>query len=163
VIYRVRLKPNIDPEFGRRNFYVIFRASAHGTDEVIGMDEVCIPSLVPGEWREARGKFRIPKSYGMVQINAYLGTTTGHNYRVVGKYLRLYLVDSTAGQYGTGIERYNQMMNVFWKYDHLSAQWLNVPDPRWGDSNRRIAEEIKGFDPALTDSEALCLHGTTIF
>ncbi|MGB3480412.1 MAG: hypothetical protein WBB67_14785 [bacterium] len=159
VVYRVRLKVNIPPEFGKRNFFVKFGTGTYGPAEVIGIDEICIPFLVPGEWQEVRGKYRIPKPYKMVFINTFLGTAKGHKYRMVGGCLRLFLIDSLTGQYGTG-EEYEKSLSVVHRYDPVDGSFTCSPsqNPAPVEENRRIIKMIKALEPRLSDSLALLLH-----
>jgi len=159
VVYRVRLKVNIPPEFGKRNFFVKFGTGTYGPAEVIGTDEICIPFLVPGEWQEVRGKYRIPKPYKMVFINTFLGTAKGHKYRMVGGCLRLFLIDSLTGQYSTG-EEYEKSLSVVHRYDPVDGSFTCSPsqNPAPVEENRRIIKMIKALEPRLSDSLALLLH-----
>ena len=43
-------------------------------------------------------------------------------------------------------------------YNHLEGEWMSEPDQGFETTNRQIAEEMKKYEPALSDSEALCLH-----
>lgn len=81
---------------------------------------------------------------------------------------QLYLIDKATGQLGT-LSDWDEMVNgplklrkIFWKYNHIDGEWLNVPDQSFEITNRQIAANMKTLEPALTDSEALCLHADNI-
>jgi hypothetical protein len=159
VVYQVRLKADIPLEYGQRNFWVQFGTGTTGFAEVVGTKEICIPFLIPGEWQEVRTTYLIPKPDKMVFINAFLGTAKGHKYRMVGGTLRLFLIDSLTGQYGTKEEQESNLP-VEYRYDPVDGSFTCSPsqNPAPVDENRRIIKMIKQFEPALFDSEALLLH-----
>ena len=81
-----------------------------------------------------------------------------------GSGYELFLIDSLTGQLGTRNELLSALYGelspprVFMLYNHLEGDWLKEPDQGYTLTNKKIAEEIKKFEPALSDSEALCLH-----
>lgn len=70
---------------------------------------------------------------------------------------RLYrvIVDEDTGQFGT-VGKY--LDRVEFRYNPGVADWEPEPHEGLGPKNRRIIEAFKKLEPALTDSEALCLH-----
>jgi hypothetical protein len=77
--------------------------------------------------------------------------------------IHLLLIDSLTGQLGT-IEEYNQhpIRRILMYYNHYDGEWLNDPDPSFEITNRKIVVGMRKFEPALSDSEALALHGDMI-
>jgi len=161
VVYRVRLKEenslNKYPEKMVAMGYVT-HFSSRPMDPVtfITEKEIFVPVLNPGEWHEFSVKLRIDKIANDVLIQT--GTRFKASRSGAPWGLHIYLLDPETGQYGTKEEWLKRAINVFWKYNNLEPQWLSEPDQEWEASNRKIAEEMRKFEPALTDSEALCLH-----
>jgi hypothetical protein len=70
--------------------------------------------------------------------------------------LRRVVIDEATGQFGTD-EVYRNSRLLF-RYNHMDGRWLEQGDPGSEPANREIVETLKRLEPALTDSEALCLH-----
>jgi len=164
VVYRIRLKKLDDHSRGylHTDFYAVIRGGFSKPIKIIGKDKFLFTGLPPvGEWKEFRFRCQILKPFNHIDINGtihpvYKGEMYG-NIATMG-HLLLYLVNPETGQYGTKEEWLKRAVSVFWKYNNLEPQWLSEPDQEWETSNRKIAEEMRKFEPALTDSEALCLH-----
>jgi len=156
-VYRVRLKPDVKIGPGHI-FYVKFSTGLPSFNaEILDKNEIALPTLIPGEWQEVRGRFRITEPNYKVFIRALL-RVKGGGYGLTGASFRLYLADSLTGQYITGEEMAKRPISVLAKYRNIEPEWLPEPDRSWEESNREIAEKMREFEPALTDSEALCLH-----
>jgi hypothetical protein len=161
VVFRVRLKSQNDlqhmPEEAIAEGYVVsFGARPKAAVKLLSNNEIFIPVLNLGEWQEFVGKYRITKPSMWVTVGAEIrlkavkaGPGLGHTF---------YLLDSLTGQYGTKEQWLNRGIGVLGKYNNVEPQWLSEPDRAWEPSNRKIAQEIRKFEPALIDSEALCLH-----
>jgi len=167
VVYRVRLKPEIQQEYGRRKFYITFFSGSSFKAEVLDSTEITIPSLIPGEWEEFRGRFRIPESYEMVFVNASI-RFAGVTHNLAGASLRLYLIDSLTGQYGTKDEYdkclYNSAPELF--YDPL--QEITLPPGERVDiyteqKNKEFIEKIEEIRSGLTKWEKLYLLHDAIY
>jgi hypothetical protein len=72
-----------------------------------------------------------------------------------GATMWLYLIDEQTGLFGNEAEYKNSKLEFL--YDPVEGVWLEVGEPRYGERNRRIIQTVKKLEPALTDSEALCL------
>ena len=161
VVFRVRLKSQNDlqhmPEEAIAEGYVVsFGARPKAAVKLLSNNEIFIPVLNLGEWQEFVGKYRITKPSMWVTVGAEIrlkavkaGPGLGHTF---------YLLDSLTGQYGTKEQWLKRGIGVLGKYNNVEPQWFSEIDPVWEPSNRKIAQEMRKFEPALIDSEALCLH-----
>lgn len=70
--------------------------------------------------------------------------------------LRRVVIDEETGQFGTEAAYRNSKL-VF-RCDHMDGKWLEQGQPGYEPFNREIIEMMKRLEPAVTDSEALCLH-----
>jgi len=68
----------------------------------------------------------------------------------------LLVVDEETGRFGTELEWRNSKLE--YRYNPAAGKWLELGEPAWADWNRKIIRTAKKLEPALTDSEALCLH-----
>ncbi len=66
------------------------------------------------------------------------------------------IVDEETGQFGTWGEYCNSKLEF--RYDPVDGSWLEVGVPGLASWNRRIIEMMRRLEPAISDSEALCLH-----
>jgi len=161
VVYRVRLKEknslNKHPEKMVAMGYIT-HFSSRPMDPVTFMTEkeMFIPVLNPGEWREFSVKLKITESAENIQIQA--GTHFKVSRSGAHGAMSIYLIDPETGQYGTKEQWLNRGIGVLGKYNNVEPQWFSEIDPAWAESNRKIAEGMRKFEPALIDSEALCLH-----
>lgn len=73
-----------------------------------------------------------------------------------GATIWLYLVDEEAGLFGTELEYRNSKLEF--RYNPADGIWLDMGEPGLADWNKRIIDMAKKLEPAMTDSEALCLH-----
>lgn len=80
------------------------------------------------------------------------------NFPAQGIGIELFLIDEKNGLYGSREQWLQRRIGVLGQYNNIEPEWLDVPDPAWVESNRLIAENMRKFEPTLTDSEALCLH-----
>jgi len=129
--------------------------------EVVGQDRFFFSGLKIGETKEFRTRCRILKPVTSVNIVGELDLAVqGKSYGPVVRSgeIWLSLLDPATGQYVPEAEWRAKSINVFWKYNNLEPQWLSEPTQEWVEGNQKIAGEMKSFEPALTDSEALCLH-----
>ncbi len=152
VVYRFRFKPDVRPPAPGQKYYVKFVSMRA---EVITRDEITVSDIVPGQWREVRGRFKIIKPFDLVMLAARLTYVPG-SYGPAGGGVEVCLLNQETGQYGTWDERFKP--SVLWRYNNVEPQWLPGPDAGWEESNRKIVDAMKKYEPALTDSEALCLH-----
>ena len=166
IVYRVQVREKsiLDkyPEKMVAMGYVI-HFSSRPMDPVtfITEKEIFVQVLNPGAWREFSVKLRIDKITNDVLIQA----GTRFKASISGAFwgLHLYLLDPETGQYGTRDQWLNRGIGVLGKYNNVEPQWFSEIDPAWAESNRKIVQEMRKFEPALTDSEALCLHQDNYF
>jgi hypothetical protein len=158
VIYRIRLKPDAKVGPGHK-YYIKFGTGSSAQAEIIDKDEVSIGSLEPGEWREFRGRFRIPEPYYVVFINVKI-RMGGGGYGLDGASLRLYLIDSVAGQYTTSSEEYFKKLydGAEWYYDPAGEFTTDPVHPDCAKKNKLIIAKMQELEPKLTDWEAIYLH-----
>jgi hypothetical protein len=133
------------------DYTIIFESN--GAKITVGKDQTFSGYMKVGETRAFQATMIVEEP--ITPLNIYGGISSGL-WGSQGIGFSLYLIDERSGQYGTH-QQWLQT-NVLWKYDHREGQWLEEPDPAWELTNQRIAEEMKQFEPALADSEALCLH-----
>ncbi len=156
VLYKIRLKPNIQPTYG--NEYCVgfsYAYTQEGNVEVF--TKPVLVNLSPGEWHEFRGQFLIKKAVPRIGFwggVAQKGVQTGVYAGVV-----CYLINSLTGQYGTRDEYDKQLRkDASWWYDH-AGEFTNEPvSPDCAARNREIIAQLKQMEPNLTDWEALYLH-----
>ena len=161
VVYRIKLKEkNRLDEYPKKMVAMgyVTHFSSRPMDPVtfITEKEIFVQVLNPGEWREFSVKLRIDKITNDVLIQAGTRFKASRSGAFWG--LHLYLLDPETGQYGTKEQWLNRGIGVLGKYNNVEPQWFSEIDPAWEPSNRKIAQEMRKFEPALTDSEALCLH-----
>lgn len=146
------------------DYAAVIRCVPPEAAEIVGQDKFFFSGLKIGETKEFRTRCRILKPATFVEISSNLDRVIeGRLYGNVASFTEifLFLTDPATGQYGTKGEWLKKATNVFWKYNNIEPQWLSKPDQEWEAGNRKIAEEMRRFEPALTDSEALCLHRDT--
>lgn len=152
VVYQFRFKPEISPPAPGQKYYVKFVSQRA---EVLTPDEITLSDIVPGQWREVRGQFKITRPFDVVYLTARLTYVPG-SYGPAGTSAGIVLLDRKTGQYGKGEDRFKP--SVLWRYNNVEPQWLPGPDAGWEESNRKIVDAMKKYEPTLSDSEALCLH-----
>ncbi|KPJ49217.1 hypothetical protein AMJ40_06000 [candidate division TA06 bacterium DG_26] len=79
-----------------------------------------------------------------------------------GSRIWLSVVDEQTGQFSS-YHTYQDWLNrrsrhVFMLYNGIDSEWLPQPTMEFYELNRHIAQEMRKYEPALSDSEALCLH-----
>jgi hypothetical protein len=72
----------------------------------------------------------------------------------------LMVVDEETGRLG-GWDEYRNSKLVF-RYDGALGRWLESGDPGYEANNSKIIDRIRKLEPALTDSEALCLYADIV-
>ena len=165
VVYEIKVSETADwrlRENSLTNDYAaVIRCVPPEAAEIVGQDKFPFSGLTIGETKEFRTRCRILKPVTFVEISGNLDRVIeGKLHGNVASFTEifLFLVDPATGQYGTKAEWLAKSVNVFWKYNNLEPQWLSEPTQEWVEGNQKIAGEMKSFEPALTDSEALCLH-----
>jgi len=164
VIFRVRLKSDQDlkhlPAEAIAQGYIVHFGGSRPKDavEVLNNNEIFVPVMHLGEWREFVGKFCIIKPAPQVSFGAgiHLKVCAGSG---TGRSRTIYLIDSATGQYGTR-EEYERRLPVEYRYDPLVGTFTCSPsqNPAPIEENRGIIKMIKELEPSLSDSLALVLH-----
>jgi len=122
-----------------------------------GREHIIYGYLKKGETRRFKAKMVIKEAKERVGIGGSIVAMRPVPFGQ-GVYIEMFLVDPQNGQYGTKEEWLKRTVSVFWKYNNVEPQWLVEPDCAWEESNRKIVQEMRKFEPSLSDSEALCLH-----
>jgi len=169
VVYRIRVKEVMDYlriPFLTEDYCAVIRCIPPEAAEIIGKDKFFFTGLTLGETKEFRTRCRILKPVTWICIDgdidrAVEGKSLGPIATKGDKWL--WLTDPETGQYGTKDQWLNRGIGVLGKYNNVEPQWFSEIDPTWEPSNRRIVQEMRKFEPALTDSEALCLHQDNYF
>ncbi|UCG92442.1 MAG: hypothetical protein JSV97_01640 [candidate division WOR-3 bacterium] len=158
VTFTVSCKNDLDRIRFGPDYTVIFTSNAASI--ISGKEQRFSGYMKRGEIRQFKARMVINEPSPTVSIKAAISAPV---WGPQGVGFLLFLTDEKTGQYDTKDKWLRKAANVFWKYNHLDAQWLSEPDPKLEASNRQIAVEMKKFEPALTDSEALCLHQDNYF
>jgi hypothetical protein len=130
--------------------------NSDGAEIIEGNEKEFHGYMQKGDIKQFTAKMIIRKPHKSVSIHGGLLSPNWPGPQGVG--FTIHLIDSITGQYGPKEEWEQKVIGVFARYNPLGPQWFRKPDLRWVTMNRKIAAEMKEFEPALTDSEALCLH-----
>ena len=164
VVYEIKVSETADwrprEDYLKDDYAAVIRCIPPEAAEIVGQDKFPFSGLTIGGTKEFRARCRILKPVTFFEISGNLDRVIeGRLYGNVAEFtgIFLFLIDPATGQYGTKGEWLKKATNVFWKYENIGHQWLSEPSQEWEGGNRKIAEEMKRFAPAVSDSEALCL------
>lgn len=125
--------------------------------ETVGGSKVIECDMVNGESRSFNIGLRFVSSPARINVTARLF----FKHRQEGPHLfggtdiSRVIIDEETGQFGTVGEYLNR---VEFRYNPGVADWEPEPHEGLGPKNREIIGAFRKLEPALTDSEALCLH-----
>jgi hypothetical protein len=152
------------PDIDVRKMELQFRCS-EGTELVSGSG-VTYTSCKKGETKAYKVTVRFVSSVSRVGVNAWICVKNekGKEIRCPSGRASLdwYLVDEKTGLFG-GLDEWlnHPSRRVLMLYNSLDCEWLSNATG-WADgfyrANQKIVSNMRGYEPSLTDSQALCLH-----